>query len=253
MIPSLSVKPLQSHGIIYAKDLFKGNIPYSLEELVLKYHLPSQHQFTCVRLLNFIAKYPPPTITWPPKIWDLLTQSKHKLQGISLFYNTLQDKQHFHKSGPMLKWESNLHASFSPAQWPAAFNSIARASHCTNYSEVMIKITNRWYYMPFRLAKIFLTASPMCWCEFGQVGNLLHSLWGCPGLTSLCSRVFQLISSCTGILAKPHPAMALLNLGIDHYPVSQQPYPVGGLHTFSQELEFIHLIQSLRGSEYGQL
>lgn len=68
-------------------------------------------------------------------------------------------------------------------------HSTTKASHCTSCSD-MIMIVNRRYYTPFKLAKIFSTASPMCLCECGQIGNLLHCLWNCPCLTSFWSNFF---------------------------------------------------------------
>lgn len=104
-----------------------------------------------------------------------------------------------------------------------ALSSISKASHCTSHHKMTIKITNRWYCTPFWLARFSPNVSPLCWREYGRVGNLLHILWHCPGLTSFWSQVFYLLATCTSILLKPQPALALLSINIDQCLSSHRP------------------------------
>ena len=123
----------------------------------------------------------------------------------------------------MQKWEVDLCITFSESQWRQAFTEVHRSSHCVKHWELMIKMANRWHYTPFRLATYFPGQSPTCWRGCGQVGNLLHMFWQCPSIRSLWNRVFQLISSLTGILTHPDPAMALLHLKMDTFPHIVRP------------------------------
>lgn len=80
------------------------------------------------------------------------------------------------------------------------------------------RVTNRWQYSPCRLTKFFPNTSPLCWRNCGLRGHLLHMFWECPCLTSFWNQVFQLISSITGIITTPNPALAILHIGIETFP-----------------------------------
>lgn len=58
----------------------------------------------------------------------------------------------------------------------------------------------------------------MAVCFYGNAGHLLHMFWHCPCIKSLWNQVFQLISSLTGILTPPNPALGILHLGIEKFP-----------------------------------
>lgn len=122
----------------------------------------------------------------------------------------------------MLKWEKELNLQLTLQQWHSALYSIYRYSKCTNHWETTVKIVNRWYYTPYRLAKMSLSIPSICWRECGRTGTLLHILWECPSLTSFWNTVFQCISSCTGILTPPNPELAILHINIDKFPYSQR-------------------------------
>lgn len=117
----------------------------------------------------------------------------------------------------MLTGVHYLLTAYSSSQWQAAFRSIHQATHCNSHVELMLKITNRWYYTPFKLAK--------------KVPPFLHAViiavkWGifctpygnAPASLPSRTKTFQLISTSTGILTKPNPALVLLNIGIDLCP-----------------------------------
>lgn len=179
--------------------------------------------FTGVHLLHFLTKHPIPALATHPKVWSFYISISKKVKGTSLFYNILQDKDNLCKSSTVTKWETDFRSTFTPSQWRAAFNSISKVTHCVSHWEMALKITNRWYYTPFRLARFSSSCSPQCWCNCGQVGNLLHTFWECPTLTSFWRQIFQLISTCTGILTPPCPALALHNVGLDRYPHTYRP------------------------------
>lgn len=118
----------------------------------------------------------------------------------------------------MIRWEKDLNQCFPLPDWHTAIHSISKSSHCSSHREITIKILNRWYYTPYRLAKISTDYSTLCWRGCEQVGTLHHLLWSCPNLTSIWNQVFRLISSCTGIITRPDPALAILNMDIDKFP-----------------------------------
>lgn len=90
-------------------------------------------------------------------------------------------------------------------------------THSVNHGEVFQKIISCWHLTPYRLAK-FSPENSCCWRCCDQSGTLLYILWSCKGLTSYWNKVFQLISQITEILTKPESALALLHLGIEHFP-----------------------------------
>lgn len=123
----------------------------------------------------------------------------------------------------MRKWENDLGISFSNEQWQGTFMELHKASHCVTHWEITIKIANRWHFTPYRLSNYFLGSSPQCWRECGQIGNLLHMLWLCPNIRNLWNQTFYLIFSLTGILTPPTPALAILHLGIEKFPLDYRP------------------------------
>lgn len=118
----------------------------------------------------------------------------------------------------MINWEKTLNQTYTIKQWQSAIRSIYKFSHCTNHWEMTIKITNRWHFTPYRLAKMIPSISPLCWRECGKVGTIQHILWECPSITGFWNSIFQCIASCTGILSPPKAELAMLNLNIDSYP-----------------------------------
>lgn len=93
-------------------------------------------------------------------------------------------------------------------------------TYCVNHWEMMLEITNRWHYTPYRLAKFSPTKFPLCRDNCGQIGHLLHNFWDCPNLKSFWKQVFPLLSSLTGIISPPSLGLAVLHVGIDAYPSS---------------------------------
>lgn len=63
---------------------------------------------------------------------------------------------------------------------------IHSSTKSTNLGEKQQKISLRWYLTPHSIAKIFPSASSSCWRECGNSGTLIHTLWFCPKLRSLC-------------------------------------------------------------------
>lgn len=222
-IPMLSVKELVRCGITHVSDLYDGTQPMYTEQIMAQYQLPSNKLFSCLRISHFLKSLPRPQLKISPKIWQFYATDRQDTKGISQFYNLLHDKQTFKKTIAMSKWEHDLGTSLSNEQWQCAFKEIHKASHCVKHWELTIKITNRWYYTPYRLASFLLESSPQCWRDCGQIGNLLHMLWQCPNVRSLWNQTFQLISSLTGILTSATPALAILHLGIDRFPPVYRP------------------------------
>lgn len=132
--------------------------------------------------------------------------------------HSAQQKFSLKKLPPLQKWENDLNKSYPLKEWQIALQSTYKFSKCSNYWEIVIKITHRWHYIPYKLAKFCPNKSPNCWRNFGQVGNLLHILWGCPSLSRFWRQLFHLLASITGILSPPNVGLPNLSLVIDTYP-----------------------------------
>lgn len=91
------------------------------------------------------------------------------------------------------------------------------------------KLLTRWNLTPIQLAKFFTSNSPLCWRDCRQVGNFVHIFWTCKHLTSFWRSKFRLLSSITGILIQPKPALVILNLQIEDIPA---PFHSIAIHIF---------------------
>lgn len=72
---------------------------------------------------------------------------------------------------------------------------------------------------PSRLHAMDPSISPLCWRECKEKGNLSHVLWECSKIQPLWKEVFSLISRITGVSCSSDPALALLSLGINNFPL----------------------------------
>ena len=219
----LTVKSMTTQGIASISDLYVGDTLQSADQLMTQYHLQNNARFNCLRITHFLQPLPPPSISLPSTVWKFYSTAKTDTKGISFFYNMFQDKLVFSKTAAMTKWEVDLDTTFSTEQWTHAFKAIHKASHCVKHWELTIKIANRWHYTPLRIATFFPGASPSCWRACGHTGNLLHMLWHCPTIKGLWNQVFRLISTLTGVISSPDPALALLHIDIDRYPCNMRP------------------------------
>lgn len=220
----LSVKDLVDHGIVHISDLYNGPQHKSTKQIMTLYQLPNNKLLSCLRITHFLKSHPSPKIKILPKVWQFYLTPKQNLKGISLFYNLICYKLAFKKTTAMGKWETDLGITFSDEQWQHTVRETHKASHCVKHQEMMIKMANGWHYTPYRIASYFPETSPQCWRDCRQIGNLLHMFWQCPNIKKpMEPNIFQLISSLTGILTPPDPALAILHLGIEKFPPNFKP------------------------------
>lgn len=151
-IPMLSITKVHICGILHIQDHLK---PKTAEQIMTDFSLPDNMIFSCLRISHFLKSHPIPRIKIPTKAWWFYSTPTLTTRGISLFYNLIHDKQIFGKTAAVRKWEIDLGTTFSDYQWQYAFREIHKASHCVNYWERMLKITNSWRYTPYRLATFF--------------------------------------------------------------------------------------------------
>lgn len=129
---------------------------------------------------------------------------------ISLFQNILQDKLSFTKSKRILKWDEDLSTSYSVSKWCTALKVIYGSIHCVQHWELVQNVARRWHLT------LVQPRCPLCWRGCGQIGNLLYIFGSCRCITSLWTKIFQLISKVPVI--PPNPALDILNLDIDKVP-----------------------------------
>lgn len=121
----------------------------------------------------------------------------------------------FTKSTNIKAWEQDIDATYTEDQWQKALQITFTTTKSANLWEVTHKIL-RWYLTPYRISKFDPQTSPLCWRNCGQIGTLHHVLWKCPGLQSIWSKVFYLISKFIGSQITPNAAVAVLSLGIEY-------------------------------------
>lgn len=87
-----------------------------------------------------------------------------------------------------------------------------------NLWKLVHKINLRWYITPAIIYKFDPAVQPLCWRNDGEIGSLYHLLWQCNKVSSLWSKVFQLLSEDTGISLAPSPELALLGIVMENIP-----------------------------------
>lgn len=154
------------------------------------------------------------------KVWNFIQSCNHKLKGITLIYNALNSKDIFTKYTPLLKWEKKLGKEFSELQWKMAIKCNLQFSRCSNYEELAQKLTQRWYFTPYIVAKFSKDKSNLCWRGCGQVGTLTHMVWSCVSLRDFWTEIFNLISKVMGIPIKPNIEQAILSSNVSNFPAA---------------------------------
>ena len=219
LIPDSSLLTWVRRGILTLQQLLEGNALKSFLKIQEEFCIPATDYYLYLQISHLLGSLPSPDITLCRQGWSFFSEPSLSAKGTSLFYHLLQDKLTFYKSTPYQRWETDLGETYTPRQWQAAFKSIYQASKCANHWELAHKIALRWYLTPYRLSKFLPSHSPLCWRGCVGVGQIMHVFWSCKHLTSFWNKVFCTISDITGILTKPSPALAVLNLGIDLFPL----------------------------------
>lgn len=119
LTPCNSLKQWEEEGILWMDQVFYDNLPRPLEYLLTELNLSKSALFTYTRTSTLISKYPPSQMKLPNHVWNFLSSSSPKHKGISLFYNKTKQFLLRHPLC-MLKWEEDLHLSFSETQWTTA-------------------------------------------------------------------------------------------------------------------------------------
>lgn len=142
-----------------------------------------------------------------------------EVKGSRVFYNLHTGNSSFIKTNNLVKWETELSRTYTPAQWQSAISWAHKSSACANHREQYHKLLTRWYFTPLRISKAFPTASPYCWRQCGSVGSLIHIFWSCPVIAPFWVMVQGLISQ---LIQAPCPsglAFSLLLLDIESIPL----------------------------------
>lgn len=113
-------------------------------------------------ILNFLYKHPLPKIHITPGALKFLSSHIPQRKGISLFYNILHDKNSLQMLPPLKKLENYLNKSYPLKQWQIALQSTYKFSKCSNHWQIMLKITHRWHYTPYKLVKVCPNKFPNC-------------------------------------------------------------------------------------------
>lgn len=168
--------------------------------------------FSCVRILHFLSSHPIPEIHIPSKAWQFYSPQKLNTKGISFFYNIIQDKRTFRESNAMNKWESQI-TTFTDDQWKTAFREIHKASHCVGHWKMMLRISNRCQYTPYRLKKVL---SPYFISMLAELRPYRKSPTYLLGMPELNKFLETNISSLTRVITPPNPELA--KLYIERFP-----------------------------------
>lgn len=119
-------------------------------------------------------------------------------------------------------WERDLGEEIIKQVWDRIVEFNQTFSVNTGIKENRYKLLNRWYYTPWRLAKMYQNTSDKCWCYGRQGASFWHIWWS-------CEKIFfwkQIPKASQQILGRTmpfHPRLSLLGdtnyKGIKEYKV----------------------------------
>lgn len=112
---------------------------------------------------------------------------------ISVIYKALSSS-HW-KTPYMLGWETDFAQEWDLEVWHRNSSRVYKGVLNTALVEVNVKVMTRWYLVPFKLAKLYPTASPLCF----RGCDMLHVWWDCPKFRGFWNKIFSLIQKITGL------------------------------------------------------
>lgn len=220
LIPNISLDQWLNNQTILLRDIIQNGKLLPFKEIQHKLNIPSSEFLTYLQIDSWFNKWGVSSTPVPTKVWGYLSSFDTKAGGISMMYTQINTKKAFTKLAPLRKWEKDLNQSFTDNQWLSAFKCNHRFSRCSNYEELAAKLTARWHYTPYMMAKFSKENTNLCWRNCDQVGTLPHMLWSCKHIRSFWSETFKLIAKTTGVITKPTPEKAILSINMSEYPLS---------------------------------
>lgn len=127
--------------------------------------------------------------------------SLYKLLGLSSPNNNISIQA---------RWEKDVGAHLTPAQWDSIWKNSMSMSNCVRYKIIQMKILHRAYITPTRLLKTDQSLTDLCWHGCGEVSTLLHLLWNCPAIKLFWTEVVRVMSEILNIAIPLCPRICLL-------------------------------------------
>lgn len=76
----------------------------------------------------------------------------------------------------ILEWENDLAQEWDLEAWHRASAWAHREALNISLVEANLKVMMRWYLVPAKLARLYPSASPLCFCGCEHTGMMLH-IW----------------------------------------------------------------------------
>ncbi|KAE8592308.1 hypothetical protein XENTR_v10018720 [Xenopus tropicalis] len=130
--------------------------PY--EELQREYKLPKHDLYKYLQIRHLLTPYLKNIPDQQTEYEKWCFNKAGKKKGLSKIYRTLLSHKSDEKPKHIQKWEKDLNATFTQAQWLQAANAAYKYSKCTNHIENQRKILYRWYKTPSILHQIYPTS-----------------------------------------------------------------------------------------------
>ena len=183
-------------GIVYIGDLFNRDQFLSFEQLRGKYKISNKDFWKYLQLRSCILshlKILP--LTFNTEIQTRLEQEGHFKRKTSCFYNLLKGSQLPSYKGFKRCWERDIGEEVSGETWAQINESWFKVSREMQTRLISYKILNRTYWTPYKMARLGLRNSDLCWRCDASWSTFVHMLYSCPRIDLLWSKISSFIKT----------------------------------------------------------
>ncbi|OCT84289.1 hypothetical protein XELAEV_18022447mg [Xenopus laevis] len=200
-------------GICIIADVWQQNKPITFQELKQRWDIPSSHWLFYMSLRPKLVEWHKTRHLEPRDHLVIALLNLNKSQGmISKICKLLC--MHRCKEKPLKcreQWETDL-GELTDTEWSIALKAPSLISFIPRHKIMQLYMLHRAYYTRSRLSKMYPILTPQCLRCKQAVGDLMHTLWSCPGLQEYWKEALNVLEEIKGQDNLYDPKLCLLNI-----------------------------------------
>ena len=212
---AIDEKTLKQIGMIRIKDFYEKQLPITNEIWKNKIQGIEMSWLTWFQISKFInlskvQKQSTRELTeWEKFIENYKTGDKGIITQI---YKILIKQEIKGNLTTKQIWQNDLEEDIEEKEWGAMFQKFPFKTTSSRIKEGALKLTQKWYWTPVKLAKINKTLSSSCWRGCKDKGTQIHMWWECAKVKKFRNRIFKEIEIIIEQKIQKNPELALINI-----------------------------------------